>query len=238
MAIPRRLLRAPLPARTARRTRTRDRRPQCRPPRARHQELARQPQEGRVPPPRARAYFDRFLGEAGAEITGVDGSVGTGLLGWVDVGRRFHGDVDGPYTWWPMRGQAFDNDSGWRIDYHLATPALAERVTAYDVARAASDDQRWSDHAPVVVDWTRTPDAGPFRENPHPRSGQPAGRNAGQSVRVEGMRLLRTWLGCLIGCLPLLALLLVPQLMRSRAGASSCCWSASAFSSCCSPLPS
>lgn len=103
--------------------------------------------------PRERAYFDRFLGEAGTSVTGVDGSVGTGL-GWVDVGRRFHGDVDGPYTWWSMRGKAFDNDSGWRIDYHLATPALAERVQAYHVARAAAYDQRWSDHAPVVVDYT------------------------------------------------------------------------------------
>jgi exodeoxyribonuclease III len=103
--------------------------------------------------PRERAYFDRFLGEAGAEVTGVDGTVGTGL-GWVDVGRRFHGEVEGPYTWWSMRGQAFDNDSGWRIDYHLATPALAERATGYHVARAAAYDQRWSDHAPVVVDYT------------------------------------------------------------------------------------
>jgi len=103
--------------------------------------------------PRERAYFDRFLGEAGAQITGVDGSVGLGL-GWVDVGRRFHGDVDGPYTWWSMRGQAFDNDSGWRIDYHLATPPLAERVVSYHVARAAAYDQRWSDHAPVVVDYS------------------------------------------------------------------------------------
>ncbi|MBN6192600.1 MULTISPECIES: exodeoxyribonuclease III [Microbacterium] len=103
--------------------------------------------------PRERAYFDRFLGEAGTSITGTDGSVGTGL-GWVDVGRRFHGEVDGPYTWWSMRGKAFDNDSGWRIDYHLATPALAERVEAYHVARAAAYDQRWSDHAPVVVDYS------------------------------------------------------------------------------------
>ena len=102
--------------------------------------------------PRERAYFDRVLGEAGATVTGVDGSVGPGL-GWVDVGRRFHGEVDGPYTWWSMRGKAFDNDSGWRIDYHLATPALAERVETYHVARAAAYDQRWSDHAPVVVDY-------------------------------------------------------------------------------------
>ncbi|KJQ54534.1 exodeoxyribonuclease III [Microbacterium sp. SA39] len=103
--------------------------------------------------PRERAYFDRFLGEAGTQVTGVDGSVGPGL-GWVDIGRRFHGEVDGPYTWWSMRGQAFDNDSGWRIDYHLATPSLAERVQTYQVARAVAYDQRWSDHAPVVVDYT------------------------------------------------------------------------------------
>jgi exodeoxyribonuclease-3 len=102
--------------------------------------------------PRERAYFDRFFGEAGAPVTGADGSTGTGL-GWVDVGRRYHGDVDGPYTWWSMRGRAFDNDAGWRIDYHLATPALGDRVTEYRVVRAPSWDTRWSDHAPVVADY-------------------------------------------------------------------------------------
>jgi exodeoxyribonuclease-3 len=102
--------------------------------------------------PRERAYFDRFLGEAGAEVTGADGSTGPGL-GWVDVGRAAHGDVDGPYTWWSMRGRAFDNDSGWRIDYHLATPALAARASGYQVVRAPSWDTRWSDHAPVVADY-------------------------------------------------------------------------------------
>ena len=103
--------------------------------------------------PRERAYFDRFLSEAGEPVTGVDGSVGTGL-GWVDVGRRFHGEVDGPYTWWSNRGQAFDNDTGWRIDYQLAAPALADRVTDYRVARAAAYSERWSDHAPVIVDYS------------------------------------------------------------------------------------
>ena len=102
--------------------------------------------------PRERAYFDRFFGPAGQSITGVDGSTGTGL-GWVDVGRRFHGEIDGPYTWWSSRGKAFDNDTGWRIDYHVATPALAERVRGYWIGRAPSWDTRWSDHAPVVVDY-------------------------------------------------------------------------------------
>lgn len=102
--------------------------------------------------PRERAYFDRFFGAAGEPVEGVDGSIGPGL-GWVDVGRRWAGEVDGPYTWWSQRGQAFDTDTGWRLDYQLATPALAATVTSYAVDRASGWDQRWSDHAPVVVDY-------------------------------------------------------------------------------------
>jgi len=102
--------------------------------------------------PEERAYFDRFFGPEGETVEGADGSTGPGL-GWVDIGRQQAGEVDGPYTWWSWRGQAFDNDTGWRIDYQMATPALAERVTAYAVDRAAAYDQRWSDHTPVVVDY-------------------------------------------------------------------------------------
>ncbi len=102
--------------------------------------------------PRERGYFDRFFGDEGADIACVDGTRGPGL-GWIDIGRRVHGEVEGPYTWWSARGQAFDNDTGWRIDYHVATPTLAERAENYHVARAASYAERWSDHAPVVVDY-------------------------------------------------------------------------------------
>ena len=102
--------------------------------------------------PEERAYFDRFFGPEGETVTGVDGSTGTGL-GWVDVGRRYAGEVEGPYTWWSQRGQAFDTNTGWRLDYHVATPALASTVTDYAVDRASAWDTRWSDHAPVVVDY-------------------------------------------------------------------------------------
>ncbi|MBF4600134.1 endonuclease/exonuclease/phosphatase family protein [Frigoribacterium sp. VKM Ac-1396] len=102
--------------------------------------------------PRERSYFDRLLGPAGEQVETVDGTGGEGL-GWVDVGRRSAGEVEGPYSWWSWRGQAFDNDTGWRIDYQLATPALADTVEHYVVDRAAAYDQRWSDHAPVVVDY-------------------------------------------------------------------------------------
>jgi exodeoxyribonuclease III len=98
--------------------------------------------------PEERAYWDRFIGAEGA----ADYNAGGGL-GWVDVGRRAAGEVAGPYTWWSWRGQTFANDAGWRIDYHLASPALAERVDAYVVDRAPTRDERFSDHSPVVVDY-------------------------------------------------------------------------------------
>ncbi len=86
--------------------------------------------------PEERAYLDRWFGS-----------------GWVDVHRALAGDVDGPYTWWSMRGKAFDNDAGWRIDYQIATTALADRAIAARVDRQASWDARWTDHAPLVVDY-------------------------------------------------------------------------------------
>jgi exodeoxyribonuclease-3 len=99
--------------------------------------------------PEERAYFDSFVG---AEDD-PQYNAGAGL-GWVDLGRRFAGEVEGPYTWWSARGQAFDNDTGWRIDYQLVTPDLAAAATNYVIDRAASYDTRWSDHAPVVVDYS------------------------------------------------------------------------------------
>ena len=74
--------------------------------------------------------------------------------GWVDVVRRLHPDVAGPYSWWSWRGKAFDNDAGWRIDYHLASPALAARAVSARVERAELYALRWSDHAPVTVEFS------------------------------------------------------------------------------------
>ena len=71
--------------------------------------------------------------------------------GWVDVVRNLAGEVQGPYSWWSWRGKAFDNNAGGRIDYQLATPRLAEAARSQQVDRAVAYDQRFSDHAPVVV---------------------------------------------------------------------------------------
>jgi exodeoxyribonuclease-3 len=98
--------------------------------------------------PAERAYFDRFVGAEDDPAY----NAGAGL-GWVDLGRRFAGEVPGPYTWWSQRGQAFDTDTGWRIDYHLATASLAPTAVSYAIDKASAWDTRWSDHAPVVIDY-------------------------------------------------------------------------------------
>jgi exodeoxyribonuclease-3 len=99
--------------------------------------------------PKERAYFDRWIGDPDKPRY----NAGAGLS-WVDVGRRLAGEVAGPYTWWSWRGQSFDIDSGWRIDYQLASPALAASAVTYAVDRAPTYAERWSDHAPVVVDYS------------------------------------------------------------------------------------
>ncbi|MGW7355997.1 exodeoxyribonuclease III [Streptomyces sp. NPDC054802] len=70
---------------------------------------------------------------------------------YVDVVRALHPDQEGPYTWWSYRGRAFDNDTGWRIDYQIATAGLAKRAVKAWVERAATHGERWSDHAPVTA---------------------------------------------------------------------------------------
>lgn len=70
-----------------------------------------------------------------------------------DVVRRAHPDADGPYSWWSWMPGAFERDAGWRIDYHLATPGLAGAAVSAGTDREASDAERISDHAPVVVDY-------------------------------------------------------------------------------------
>ena len=70
--------------------------------------------------------------------------------GLVDVYRRLHPDAtDACYTWWSNRGQAYANNVGWRIDYHLATPALAELARACAIYK----DEKFSDHAPLTIEY-------------------------------------------------------------------------------------
>jgi exodeoxyribonuclease III len=99
--------------------------------------------------PDERAWFDRLLGEGPPG----EGPSGEGRGRWVDVHRCLAGEGPGPYSWWSWRGKAFDNDAGWRIDYQLATPGLAALAVKAEVDRAPSYAQRWSDHAPLTIDY-------------------------------------------------------------------------------------
>jgi exodeoxyribonuclease-3 len=73
-------------------------------------------------------------------------------LGWVDVFRRLNQEPE-QYTWWSNRGQAWAKNVGWRIDYQIATPGIA--ATAKKVA--IFKDQRFSDHAPLTIDYAWPP---------------------------------------------------------------------------------
>ena len=68
--------------------------------------------------------------------------------GMVDVYRHLQpATTDACYTWWSNRGQAYAKNVGWRLDYHLATPAFA----ALARSEAIYKDERFSDHAPITV---------------------------------------------------------------------------------------
>ena len=82
--------------------------------------------------PEERAWMTRLLSEGGL----------------VDVYRRLQPDTtDACYTWWSNRGQAYANNVGWRLDYHLATPALAALARHEDIYK----DEKFSDHAPITI---------------------------------------------------------------------------------------
>ena len=69
-------------------------------------------------------------------------------LGWVDIWRTLYPEIAG-YTWWSNRGQAYSKDVGWRIDYQIVTPELAQKAISASVYK----EQKFSDHAPLVVSY-------------------------------------------------------------------------------------
>ena len=84
-----------------------------------------------------------FLPEERAWLTEVFDKVG-----WVDVFRRVDPRPD-QYTWWSNRGQAWAKNVGWRIDYHIATPGIAAKAKKAAIYK----DKRFSDHAPLTIDY-------------------------------------------------------------------------------------
>ena len=70
-------------------------------------------------------------------------------VGFVDVFRKLHPELEA-YTWWSNRGQAWAKDVGWRLDYQAVTPGMAEKAQSTGIYK----EQRFSDHAPFMVDYT------------------------------------------------------------------------------------
>lgn len=69
-------------------------------------------------------------------------------VGFVD-GFRVVDPREQQYTWWSNRGQSWDKNVGWRIDYQIVTPGLEERIRKARIYR----DKRFSDHAPLIMDY-------------------------------------------------------------------------------------
>ena len=68
----------------------------------------------------------------------------------VDVYRQLQPTATAAaYTWWSNRGQAYANNVGWRLDYHLATPAIAALARHEHIYK----EQKFSDHAPITIDY-------------------------------------------------------------------------------------
>ena len=74
-------------------------------------------------------------------------------LGFVDAFRAVNGESD-QYTWWSNRGQAWAKNVGWRIDYQIVTPGIGGTAKSASIYK----DQRFSDHAPLVMDYGPTDD--------------------------------------------------------------------------------
>ncbi|MCZ8252734.1 MAG: exodeoxyribonuclease III [Hylemonella sp.] len=84
--------------------------------------------------PEERAWMTRTLSEGGL----------------VDVYRQLQPEAtDAAYTWWSNRGQAYAKNVGWRIDYHLATPALAALARRESIYKG----EKFSDHAPLTIEY-------------------------------------------------------------------------------------
>jgi exodeoxyribonuclease-3 len=82
--------------------------------------------------PEERAWMDQLLGP---EL-------------YIDAFRSLIPDPD-HYTWWSNRGAAWAKNVGWRIDYQILSPGLAGTPQRAHIHK----DSRFSDHAPLILDY-------------------------------------------------------------------------------------
>ncbi len=80
--------------------------------------------------PEEREWFDQFID-----------------LGFVDTFRVFNQEPN-QYSWWSFRSNARAKNLGWRIDYHIVTEPLKEKLKSAAILQEVT----FSDHCPVVVE--------------------------------------------------------------------------------------
>ena len=88
----------------------------------------------------------RAIGQLPQERALIETVIAHGLS---DVARRLRPDDDQLYTWWAPWRNLRQRNLGWRIDYVLASEALAARALSFVSAREIGT----SDHAPVTVEF-------------------------------------------------------------------------------------
>ena len=97
--------------------------------------------------PEERQWFDWLFAESESEI---DSPMRSNQLGFVDAVRHVNKQPD-EYSWWSNRGQAWANNTGWRIDYQVVTPNLKDKIIPG--AELIYKEERFSDHAPLIIEY-------------------------------------------------------------------------------------
>ena len=69
-------------------------------------------------------------------------------VGCIDAFRVVNHEED-QYSWWSNRGQARANNVGWRLDYHVVSPGLKDKIISAEIYTGES----FSDHAPVIMEY-------------------------------------------------------------------------------------
>jgi len=82
--------------------------------------------------PEERAWLDELFGKTG----------------FVDGFREVNQEPE-QYTWWSMRGRAREKNVGWRIDYHVVTPGLRDKIEKAEIYTG----ENFSDHAPLTLEY-------------------------------------------------------------------------------------
>jgi exodeoxyribonuclease III len=90
----------------------------------------------------------RAIGQLPEERAMIERIIARGL---VDLGRALDPDNDGLFTWWAPWRNMRERNIGWRLDYVLASDALAARAVSCPVQKEVGT----SDHAPVMAEFTR-----------------------------------------------------------------------------------